>query len=139
MRWRVSAFVIVATVLAPAASSFAGTLALKAQAGLAGLGRAGRWAPVHISVDNTDRDFTGDLVVSWGDAVVRRALTLGNPARADLVLYVRAADVRDVVSVRMEANGAVLQSVEAPIRLQSLDEDLTLCVGSGDGTGSDAC
>ena len=139
MRWRVSAFVIVATVLAPAASSFAGTLTLKAQAGLGGIGRAGRWAPVHVAVDNTDRDFTGDIVVSWGNAVVRRAITLGTPARADVVLYIRSADVRDVVSVRMEANGAVLQSIDVPIRVRSLDDDVTVCVGSGDGAGRDTC
>jgi hypothetical protein len=140
MRWRIHVCVIAATVLAPAASSYAGTLTLKAQAGLGGLGRTGRWAPVRVSVENTDRDVTGDLVVSWGDAVVRRAMSLGSPARADLVVYIRSGDVRDVVSVRVESHGAVLQSTDASIRLQSPEEDVTLCVGSSDtSAANDAC
>jgi hypothetical protein len=140
MRWRVHVCVIAASVLAPASSSYAGTLTLSARAGLGGLGRVGRWAPVHISIDNTSRDFRGDVVVSWGDAVVRRAITLGSPARADLVVYVRSGDVRDAISVRMESNGAVLQSIDAPIRLKPPDDDVTVCVGSSEtGTASDAC
>jgi len=122
-------------VLAPIGSAYAGTLTLTAQAGLGGVGRANRWAPVHVSVDNTDRDFAGDIVVSWGDAVVRRALTLGSPARADVVLYIRSADVRDLVSVKLESHGVVLQSADAAIRLQSGDAAVTLCVGTAEGAG----
>jgi hypothetical protein len=118
-----------ASLLLPLASAYAGTLTVTAQAGVGGLGRTGRWTPVHVSVDNTDRDVTGDLVVSWGDAVVRRAITIGHPARANVVLYIRTADVRDLVSVRVESNGTALQSLEVPIRLQPPDDDVTLCVG----------
>jgi len=133
---RLLACVTAAGVLAPIGSACAGTLTLTAQAGLGGIGRAGRWAPVRVSVDNTDRDFSGDIVVSWGDAVVRRALTLGAPARADVVLYVRSADVRDIVSVRLESHGGAVQSLDVPIRLQSSDDDITLCIGSADGVGT---
>jgi hypothetical protein len=117
-----------ACVLAPIGSAYAGTLTLKARAGLGGLGRSGRWAPVRVSVDNTDRDFRGDIVISWGDAVVRRALTLGSPARADIVAYIRSADVRDVMSIRLESGGATLQSIDAPIRLASTEDDVSVCV-----------
>ena len=130
------ACVTAAGVLAPIGSAYAGTLTLTAQAGLGGVGRASRWAPVHVSVDNTDRDFAGDIVVSWGDAVVRRALTLGSPARADLVVYIRSADVRGLVSVKLESHGVVVQSVDAAIRLQPGDADVSLCVGSTAAAGA---
>ena len=125
----VRACLTAASLLAPLASAYAGTLSVTAQAGVGGLGRTGRWTPVHVSVDNTDRDLTGDLVVSWGNAVVRRAITLGHPARADVVLYIRSGDVRDLVSVSVESNGTALQSVDVPISLQPPDEDVKLCVG----------
>ena len=136
LRSRLLACVTAAVVLAPIGSAYAGTLTLAAQAGLGGVGRASRWAPVHVSVDNTDRDFAGDIVVSWGDAVVRRALTLGSPARADVVMYIRSADVRDLVSVKLESHGVVLQSVDAAIRLQPGDAVVTLCVGATDGAST---
>ncbi len=128
--WRLHACVLAASVFAPFASASAGTLTLKAEAGVAGLGRAGRWAPVHVSIENTDRDFRGDLVISWGDEVVRRAMAVASPARADVTMYIRSVDVRDVVSVRLQSNAATLTSVDAPIRLLSPDDELVLCVGS---------
>ncbi|HUK37471.1 MAG TPA: hypothetical protein VLV86_26320 [Vicinamibacterales bacterium] len=130
MRWHVCACVIVASVLAATGQAHAGALTLTAQAGLGGLGRAGRWAPVRVVVDNTDRDIRGDVVISWGDAVVRRAVTLGNPARAEMVAYIRSADVRDTVSVQLESNGVTLRSTEAPIRLEPPGSDVTVCVTS---------
>ena len=130
----VRACLTAASLLSPLASAYAGTLTVTAQAGLGGLGRTGRWTPLHVSIDNTDRDVAGDIVVSWGDAVVRRAFTLGHPARTDVVLYIRSADVRDLVSVRLESNGTALQSVDVPIRLQPPDEDVTLCVGASNLT-----
>jgi hypothetical protein len=136
LRSRLLACVTAVGVLAPIGSAYAGTLTLTAQAGLGGVGRVSRWAPVRVSVDNSDRDFAGDIVVSWGDAVVRRALTLGSPARADIVLYIRSADVRDLVSVKLESHGVVVQSVDAAIRLQSGDADVTLCVGSTAAAGT---
>ena len=140
MHWRVYVCAIAACVLAPVDSAYAGALALKAQAGIGGLGRAGRWAPVRVSIDNTDRDFSGDVVVAWGDAVVRRAITLASPSRADLVLYVRTADVRGVISVRVESNDVLQQSIDVPIRLQAPDDEVTLCVGVSDaGQAREEC
>ncbi len=140
MRRHVRACVIAASVLAQAGLVCAGTLTLNAQAGIGGLGRAGRWAPVRVRIENTDREFRGDIVVSWGDAVVRRALTLASPGRADVVLHVRSADVRDVMSVRLEADGATLRSADVPIHLLSPDDEVTICVGSDTtGTAVDGC
>jgi hypothetical protein len=138
--WPVRACVIAASLLAPIGSAYAGTLTLKARAGIGGLGRDGRWAPVDVSLDNTDRPLAGDIVVSWGDAVVRRAITLGSPARADVVVYIRSADIRDRIAVRVESQGTVLQTIDVPIRLAPVDEDVTLCVAASDSAvANDGC
>ena len=57
--WYLTALILFAQVSASAAD----TLSLKAEAGLGGIGKAGRWSPVRVSVENTGQDLAGELIV----------------------------------------------------------------------------
>jgi hypothetical protein len=102
---------------------------LRVEAGLGGFARPGRWTPVRVAIENGRDDFAGDLVVEWGDVRVRRAVTLPSSARRQLEMYVRSANVRDVIVVRLQAGERASQSVETPIRIVRVDEPLIACVG----------
>ena len=103
-------------------------LALTASAGLGGLARPGRWVPVRVTVDARRSDVAADLVVTWGQAQVRRPVTLAAPSRKSFVLYIRTGDVRDSMLVRLQDHGLVLASAAAPVHLVDVDDQITLCI-----------
>jgi hypothetical protein len=134
--------VLAATILAgtPPLAAASDRVGLRADAGLGGAARPGRWTPVRVQIDSKDRDLSGEVVVEWGDARVHRAIDVPAASRTAFELYVRTADVRGSLTVRVvehEANGAtrakdaMLASVELPIRIIADEEALTVCAGSG--------
>jgi hypothetical protein len=130
-----------AFVLAVAVSASAGTLTLEARAGLGGISRPGRWTPVRVTIDNTGADISGVLVVAWGDAEIRRDVTIPSPSRKQIQVYLRTSNVESAVRVQLVVDGAELRAVEAPVRLAAHLKTTTLCVrakGASDAAG-DAC
>jgi len=121
-------FLLVALRVPSAAA--ADRLTMSADAGLAGVVRAGRWAPVRVDVDNRAQDVNGTLTIEWGKTRTRRAVTLVAPARRSFQFYVRTGDVRDVMVVRLESGGRELQRIEKPVRIAGSDETIHLCVES---------
>src|SRR5437667_9546074 len=76
------------------------TVTVKASAGLGGLCRPGRWTPVRVDVETRGEAAStgvaaGEIIVEWGDARVRRAITLASPSHKQVELYIRTADARD--------------------------------------------
>ncbi len=103
---------------------------MSADAGLGGVVRAGRWAPVRVDVNNQGQDISGILTIEWGTTTARRAVTLAAPARRSFQFYVRTGDVRDVMVVRLESGGRELQRLEKSVRIAGADETIHLCVES---------
>lgn len=104
---------------------------LHATAGLGGIGKAGRWTPVRVLVEAADEDLTGQLVVEWGGARVRREIALAAPSRKTFDIYIQSGDVRDEITVRLFVGGRERRTVAAPIRVASIDEPITVCVDGG--------
>lgn len=115
-------------VLGLAVSASAGALTLDARAGLGGISRPGRWMPVRVTIDNSGADVSGVLVVVWGDAEVRRDVTVPSPSRKQIQVYLRTSNVESAVRVRLISNGAELRAVDAPVRLVGSSGPTTLCV-----------
>jgi hypothetical protein len=109
------------------------TVTLKAVAGLGGLSRPGRWTPVQVDVDArgqaaADDVATGEIVVEWGDARVRRAISVASPSHKQVELYIRTADARDSLTVRLLIHGREIATTEAPVRLVAPADAFTACV-----------
>lgn len=108
------------------------TVTVKASAGLGGLCRPGRWTPVRVDVEtrgeNASGTTAGEIVVEWGDARVRRAITLASPSRKQVELYIRTADARDSIAVRVWIADRELATTVTPVRLVAPAETLTVCV-----------
>ena len=108
------------------------TVTVKAIAGLGGLCRPGRWAPVRVDVETRGETSAeaaaGEIVAEWGDASVRRAMTLTAPSHKQVELYIRTADARDSITVRVLVADRELATVVAPVRLVAPAEPLTVCV-----------
>lgn len=114
----------------------ADTLSLAADAGFGGVTKPGRWTPVRIALDNTGSDVSGELIVSWGDSVVHRDVSLPSPSRKRYELYVRTGDVQGTIRVRLLDNGVEVRAADAPVHLVPSDERVTLCVApSADSSG----
>jgi hypothetical protein len=107
-----------------------GAVGLRVEAGLGGLARPGRWTPVRIELDNQARDLAGDVVVEWGEMRLHRPIDLPAPSRTAFELYVRTADARGSMVVRILANGEPAASIEVPIRIVSEDDPLVVCAGA---------
>ncbi len=125
-------FVGTAWLLPPAVpAAGAQSLTLDATAGLAGLTRAGRWTPVRISVTNAGAERRGELTVTWGSHVLRRALVLTAPSRRQFEVFVRTADVEDRIRIAFaDASGHdVAGTFEAPISVVGYEDPLVVCVG----------
>ena len=127
-RRRAYSFLLLLVVLGVPSAAAAERLTLSANAGLGGIVRAGRWAPVRVDVDNRGQDVKGTLTVEWGKTMVRRAVTIDAPARRSFQFYIRTGDVRDVIVVRLESGGHQLQRLETPVRIAGSDETIHLCV-----------
>ena len=134
-RRAVPLILLLAVLRAPSATAAEG-LTMSVDAGLGGVVRAGRWAPVRVDVDNRGEDVSGTLMVEWGRTTVRRAVTIAAPSRRSFQFYARTGDVRDVIVVRLESGGREVQRLERPVRIAGSDETIHLCVEST-GTAAD--
>jgi hypothetical protein len=135
--WRWLAAVLLAVLLETSGAA-AQDVSLAARAGLGGLARPGRWAPVRIDVDSL-AGIDGRLVLEWGGSRVTRELRLVSGARRSVELYIRAADVRDVITIRLESAGRVLASTQASVRLVGLDDVVTVCVDRSEAAARLMC
>lgn len=104
-------------------------LVLRAEAGLGGFARAGRWTPVRLDIRNNHEDVSGEVVVEWGDARLHRAVEIPAPSRTVIELYVRTLDVRGSIAVRLVADGQPVAGLDVPIRVLSDEEALVVCAG----------
>ena len=114
-------------VLALTATAAAGA-SLTATAGLGGLARSGRWAPVQVTITNPDAQLAGALVVAWGDATVRRELLFDSPGTKRIELYIRTSNVEAQMQVRFEPRDGGPTSITVPLRLVRDDEQARVCV-----------
>ena len=78
---------------------------LDAAAGLGGLAKAGRWTPLAVSIASDREAIDAELVVTWGDARLRRAVTLSPGGRKTFELYIRTTDPRGAIDVRLQSGG----------------------------------
>jgi hypothetical protein len=129
--------VILMGASAPTAGYAADAPMLRAEAGLGGLARPGRWVPVRISVDNDGSALQGELVVQWGDATVHRGVVLAAPSRSRFELYIRTPDVRDVITVRLQSKAIAVASIDVPVRVVPLENETTVCVTSAGAVAAD--
>ena len=132
-----AALIAVATIGVTEAA--AQDVVVRAAAGIGQAVKAGRWAPVLIDIDSTRPAFNGELIVSWGDVRVRRALALPSPGHRQIELYLRNPDPQDTIRVRLVAGEREIQSVDLPVRVVAPNEPVTLCVESGSETAQDEC
>ncbi|HXD75600.1 MAG TPA: hypothetical protein VN628_17765, partial [Vicinamibacterales bacterium] len=116
-----------ALLVAPAADA----AVLRAEAGLDGLGRPGRWLPVRVMIDARTDDVRGELIAEWGRSHVRRRVLVPAPSRREFDLYIRTGDVRDVVVVRLEENGRETGRVTVPVQVVGGDEPTTATIRAG--------
>ncbi len=100
---------------------------LRADAGLGGLGRLGRWTPVRITIANDAVDLAGDIVVEWGDTRLHRTIDAPAPSKTVVELYVRTIDVRDSIAVRLLSGDRAIAAATVPIRM--VDGPLVVCAG----------
>lgn len=124
-----AALLLPALSAAPATSAEVRDPQLRADAGLGGLARPGRWMPVRVAIENGGDALNGDLVLRWGDARVRRAIALTPGARQRFELYMRTTEVQDLVRIAIETDGRDLSRLEVPIRIVRFDEPLLVCLG----------
>jgi hypothetical protein len=116
-----------------------GTVILRARAGIGGLVKSGRWAPVFVEIErgsNAAPDISADLVVSWGDATVRRRVFVDSAARRQFELYVRTNEAGAVIRVHLDGADA---SAELPVTVLPYDSHVTLCVSVADERMSAQC
>jgi hypothetical protein len=122
-------------VAASAAAAHGATLT--AVAGLGGVAKAGRWTPVVVSVGSTGDSLDAELQVTWGDARLRRPVTVAAGGRRDFELYLRTSDPRAALDLRLVSSGGNLIAVTAPVRVLGSDDAVIVCV-RGDAFAADA-
>jgi len=121
--------VALAAVLAHAPGAWAGCgVALQAEAGLGGLCKAARWTPVRVEID-AQADVDGMVMVRWGDALVTQRVDMPAPSHRSLQLYIRTADARAAIEVRLQSGGRDVQTIALPVRLAGADEPIVVCAG----------
>src|SRR5579863_206670 len=117
-------------MISGAALAPAGAATLTAEAGLGGMSRPSRWTAVRVSVDATHADITGEIILDWGSARARRAISLSAGSRKQFEIYIRTPDVREAIVVRLVSDGRDLASVDVPIRVVRPEDAFTLCVAA---------
>jgi hypothetical protein len=126
----IAALVVVVSAMPTSAAHAEDPFVLRATAGLGGLVKSGRWVPVSVEIrdrsGNAGGHITADLVVSWGDAVVRRRVLLGSGGTRRYDVYVRTIDAASSVRVTLDGHAS---PVEVPVTVLPFDEPMTLCVG----------
>lgn len=108
-------------------------LTLKAEAGLGGVAKPGRWTPVRIVLQSAADSVSGDLVVEWGGASLRRPVAIAAGATQQFEIYLQTMDVGESVSVRLFSGGLAAASATAPVRTLRADESFTACVTGSRG------
>jgi len=109
-------------------ASAAQPVTLTATAGLDGVVKAGRWTPVRVIVEHSGADRSGSLVVTWGDHILTRAVSMTGASRRQFDLLVRTGDVQDRMHVELR-DGDETRGIDVPVRVAGYDEPLTVCVG----------
>jgi hypothetical protein len=85
---------------------------------------------VHIDVESRGGELSADLVVTWGDATLRRRVAIASAGRRRFELYLRTAETESVVRVRLDAGKPI--AVEAPVTVVPHEEAVTLCIATPD-------
>jgi hypothetical protein len=112
-------------------------ITLTATAAAGGLVKAGRWAPLIVAIDSEEDTFEGDLIVSWGDARVRRQLSFASRGRRELDLYLRTSNPENRIQVRLLSHGVEVQRTDVKVRVVEQTDPITLCVMAPDGVGGE--
>jgi hypothetical protein len=100
-----------------------------ASAGLGGVAKAGRWTPLTVTVaGDGGESVDAELQIAWGDARLRRPVTVASGARKEFELYLRTTDARGAIDVRLVAGGRTLATATAPVRVLGFDDPVVLCV-----------
>jgi len=135
------AILFAALAVLAACRAYAGAEAVRmsATAGLGGIAKAGRWAPVRVLLDARDLDITGEIVVEWGAARVKRDVAVAAPSRRSYELYIQSGDVRDEMGVTLISSAGERHRVQVPIRLASIDEPVTVCIDDEVGGRAAGC
>lgn len=125
-----SALIALATLCVNQAAAEGGQdVVVRATAGIGQAVKAERWAPVLVSIDSS-LPFTGELIVSWGNVRVRRALVLPSAGRRQLQLYLRTSEPEGSIRLRLMSGDREIQAMDVPVRIVPASEPLTLCVNS---------
>ncbi len=101
---------------------------IEGSAGLAGIARAGRWMPVDVRLVATDADIDGELVATWGNASVHRAVSAAAPSVTTIELHLRTSDPRDRVHLELRSGDLTLATADFPVRLASSTDTITVCI-----------
>ena len=107
----------------PHISTAGGSLTVHASAGLGGVAKPGRWTPVSIEIDNAGGQVATDVVVSWGDATLRRQVTFASSAKRRFTVYMRTLEPGSAVRVRLADGDTV---AEAAVQVLPHDAVVTL-------------
>ena len=137
-RWSRVAGALFALVTAPAGEAVGQDITLRAGTASGAVVKADRWAPIHVTIDSSRSALTGELFVSWGDARLRRQITLASPGRRNFELHVRTAEPEASIRVELVSENRTAQAVDVPVRVLPADAPVTLCVLSTDGSTADA-
>lgn len=100
---------------------------VRASAGLGGLVKPGRAAPVTLDIEQRGGPAAEHVVVvvSWGDAVVRRHVFMGSAGTRHAELILRTTDAQSLVRVSIEGEPSTL---EIPVTVLPNTARVTLCV-----------
>lgn len=122
---------------APAAASGDGVRITRATAGLGGVVRAGRWAPVRVTLESLADDVAGEIRVTWGGSTVRRRIALPSPGTWEFELYIRSADAPPSMQISVSAGGTTAGSVTVTTETPQPGAAFNLCVVSGQALSTD--
>jgi hypothetical protein len=139
---RGSAFVLALGLLVATAATAASAeeISARAEAGLAGVARSGRWTPIVVTVENNGRPVEATVTVSLDSERVTRPLTLAAPSRKRLEFFLRAPETdRTTAQVVVTANEQVLASTRAELRVTEATAPFTICVMFNGGSPTGAC
>jgi hypothetical protein len=105
---------------------------LRATAGLAGFVMAGRAAPIALEIEHhgSSADAVAEVVIRWGDAVVRRRVFMGSTRTRRVEVVARTNEPAGIVRVGISGQSDVL---DLPVTVLPHTTRVTLCVSQPDG------
>lgn len=119
---------VVALLGLPPGAAAATPVAIKAEAGLDGLTKPGRWTPVRILIRSAAAPVQGDLFVEWGATSLRRPVQLAAGATQQFEIYLQTMEVAAAVSIRLVSGGQELAAATPALRTLRPDEPFTVCL-----------